>query len=134
MAELQLSMPDAIIETDFSVIESINCDPVRIGQLVSNLLGNAFSHGDLSQPVRFNAWTDNDGWDSVSNAGAAIPAEVQDRLFHPGAKFGTKGKVWALHIASEIGKAHGGTLTVQSTDAETRFTFLMPTSPMSNDG
>lgn len=75
-------------------------------------------------------------WDSVSNAGAAIPAEVLDRLFQPfpGAKFGTKGKVWAFHIASEIGKAHGGTLTVQSTDAETRFPFLMPTSPMSNDG
>jgi sigma-B regulation protein RsbU (phosphoserine phosphatase) len=31
-----------------------------------------------------------------------------------------------LHIASEIAKAHDGTLTVTSTAEETRFTFLMP--------
>jgi nitrogen-specific signal transduction histidine kinase len=31
----------------------------------------------------------------------------------------------ALHIASEIAAAHGGTLSVQSSDEETRFIFLM---------
>jgi sigma-B regulation protein RsbU (phosphoserine phosphatase) len=31
-----------------------------------------------------------------------------------------------LYIASEIAKAHEGTLTVTSTAEETRFTFLMP--------
>ena len=30
-----------------------------------------------------------------------------------------------LHIASEIAKAHEGTLTVKSDSEETRFTFLM---------
>jgi sigma-B regulation protein RsbU (phosphoserine phosphatase) len=31
-----------------------------------------------------------------------------------------------LHIASQIAKAHDGTLTVTSTPEETRFTFVMP--------
>jgi sigma-B regulation protein RsbU (phosphoserine phosphatase) len=31
-----------------------------------------------------------------------------------------------LHIASEIARAHGGTITVSSDDKETRFTFVMP--------
>jgi sigma-B regulation protein RsbU (phosphoserine phosphatase) len=31
-----------------------------------------------------------------------------------------------LHIASEIAKAHGETLTVASSPEETRFTFQMP--------
>jgi len=33
-----------------------------------------------------------------------------------------------LFIASEIARAHDGTLTVASSDIETRFTFRMPTS------
>jgi signal transduction histidine kinase len=32
-----------------------------------------------------------------------------------------------LYIASEIARAHGGTLTVSSTVEETRFTLKMPT-------
>jgi enoyl-CoA hydratase/carnithine racemase len=31
-----------------------------------------------------------------------------------------------LYISQEIAKGHGGTLTAQSTDGETRFTFSMP--------
>ncbi|WP_214679991.1 ATP-binding protein, partial [Escherichia coli] len=31
-----------------------------------------------------------------------------------------------LYIASQIAKAHGGELTVSSTEEETRFTFRMP--------
>ena len=33
-----------------------------------------------------------------------------------------------LYIASEIARAHGGTLTVHSIAGETRFTFRMPKS------
>jgi signal transduction histidine kinase len=33
-----------------------------------------------------------------------------------------------LYIASEIAKAHGGTLDVTSSGGETRFTFRMPLS------
>jgi sigma-B regulation protein RsbU (phosphoserine phosphatase) len=31
-----------------------------------------------------------------------------------------------LYISSEIAKAHGGTLTVESSELETTFTFRMP--------
>ena len=37
-----------------------------------------------------------------------------------------KGFGLGFHIASQIAKAHEGTLTVVSTAEETRFTFVMP--------
>ena len=53
-----------------------------------------------------------------------------DKLFEPffRGKSARAGRVsdLGLYIASQIAKAHGGTLTVASTPAETRFTFSMP--------
>jgi hypothetical protein len=45
VAELQVGSPDHIIETEFNLIEPIDCDRSRIAQMVSNLLGNALTHG-----------------------------------------------------------------------------------------
>ena len=38
-----------------------------------------------------------------------------------------------LHIAAEIAKAHGGTITVASDKLETRFTYVMPCRREDND-
>jgi hypothetical protein len=44
IAELHASDPDRTIEVDFALFEPVNCDPARIAQLLSNLLGNALSY------------------------------------------------------------------------------------------
>ncbi len=66
---------------------------------------------------------------SVSNAGDEIPAATLAHLFKPfvrGAIGGNQqGLGLGLYIASEIAKAHGGTLEASSTAQETRFTFRM---------
>jgi sigma-B regulation protein RsbU (phosphoserine phosphatase) len=53
-----------------------------------------------------------------------------ERLFQPffrgEVRRSQNGLGLGLHIASEIAKAHGGTLTVESSETETRFTFRMP--------
>jgi sigma-B regulation protein RsbU (phosphoserine phosphatase) len=68
---------------------------------------------------------------SVANEGQPIPEAIQTRLFEPyyrgASASGRQGLGLGLFIASEIARAHGGTLTVSSTAAETRFTFRMPT-------
>jgi phosphoserine phosphatase RsbU/P len=129
--ELRFSHLDRAIEVTIEFDEPINCDSGRIGQLVSNLLGNALTHGTPDEPVRLSAAT-ADGkmelW--ITNGGAPISSEAMTGLFQPFFKgeAGTsqRGLGLGLHIASEIARAHGGTITVSSDDKETRFTFVMP--------
>ena len=130
-AELQASWPDREIETDFSLAERVNCDRTRIAQLFSNLLGNAITHGTADRPIRVHAATDGAQFELwVSNAGDPIPAAALDRLFRPFTRGAIRpnqqGLGLGLYIASEIARAHGGTLDVSSTPEETRFTFRMP--------
>ena len=129
--ELRLGNPDRSIETHISLPMPVRCDPSRIGQLVSNLLGNALTHGTLEQPARLHA-SIQDGaltiW--VANGGDIIPPQTMARLFQPffrgEVRSSLQGLGLGLYIASEIATAHGGTLDVSSTSEETRFTFCMP--------
>ena len=133
IAELRSAHLSRTIRTRFDIREPVCCDGQRIAQLFSNLLGNAIVHGSADQPVDVTASTDNGTFElSVANSGDPIPAEVMKQLFQPfyrGAiRPAMQGLGLGLFIASEIAHAHGGTLTVASSDIETRFTFRMPTS------
>ena len=74
---LQTSAPDRVIDVRIAVTEPVDCDRARIGQLVSNLVGNAIDHGAPDQPIEVTAAT-HDGWFefSVTNAGDQIPPAV----------------------------------------------------------
>jgi sigma-B regulation protein RsbU (phosphoserine phosphatase) len=129
--ELRSAMPDRMIESDFKIADPVNCDRSRIGQMVSNLLGNALTHGAADKPVRISATTDNGLFELwVANAGDPIPEAAMDQLFQPffrgQVRASLQGLGLGLYIASEVAKAHEGTLTVKSSADETRFTFLMP--------
>jgi signal transduction histidine kinase len=131
ISELRASNPDCTIEATIDLDEPIVCDSRRIGQLLSNLLGNAVTYGAHDAPIMVRASTSGGRFDlSVSNAGAPIPESAMERLFHPFARGAgrdrTQGLGLGLYIASEIARAHGGTLKAQSTPEETRFTFEMP--------
>ena len=131
--ELRTIYPDRIIETHFDFRELVACDRQRIGQLFSNLLGNALSHGKPDRPVRIISSARNGVFEiSVANAGEAIPEAELASLFLPFSRGKTRpsqmGLGLGLYIASEIAKGHGGALTVASTAKETRFTFRMPLS------
>jgi sigma-B regulation protein RsbU (phosphoserine phosphatase) len=125
---------DREIDAEISIAHTVRCDPVRLGQLTSNLLGNALTHGAADTPVRLRAFTDDGVLEiSVTNGGKQIPAAALERLFQPffrgEVRRSQQGLGLGLYISSEIAKAHGGTLTVQSSEQETRFTFRMPLSP-----
>ena len=83
------------------------------------------------EPVRVEAASDDEGLEiSVANSGAPIPREHPGHLFQPfsraSARAGQEGLGFGLYIASEIARAHGGSLSVASAMEETRFTFRMP--------
>ena len=130
VAEIRQIAPDRRIESRIAIDDPVYCDRGRIGQLASNLLANALTHGAVNEPVRFEAET-RGGWFqlSVANGGKPIPKEVRDQLFQPffrGANRPSQnGLGLGLYIASEIAKAHEGKLEVSSTDELTRFTFVM---------
>lgn len=129
--ELRTASPQRVIETSYEITQPLNCDRTRIGQLVSNLIGNALTHGAPDQPVRVGARTEGEVlklW--VANAGEPISEAAMQRLFEPffrgEVRNSRQGLGLGLHIASQIAQAHGGRIDVTSTPEETRFTFTMP--------
>lgn len=127
---------DANPEAAFEVSPSGNLagywDPDRLGQVVSNLVGNAVQHGASGSPVTVHL----DGTRraqvrlTVSNRGA-IPAAALPTLFEPfkrgaPAKVGEKGLGLGLFIAREIVSAHGGELSARVVDGSTVFEATLP--------
>ena len=53
--ELRTAMPHRVIEERYDIGGPVSFDRTRIGQLVSNLLANALTHGAQDQPVRIEA-------------------------------------------------------------------------------
>lgn len=120
------------LEWNIHLPNRIIADPQRLGQLLSNLLGNALTHGDSAHPILVDI-SEQAGelLVSVNNQGDPIPDDVIASLFQPFSRQGNQkslqGLGLGLYIASEIARAHGGRIEVASTrNAGTTFTLRMP--------
>lgn len=132
--EIKAGHPEREIEMRFDLSQGVNVDQARIGQMFSNLMGNAITHGAEDQPIIVEAViADGHLLLAVANGGQPIPASAMERLFQPfhrgGAETSLQGLGLGLYIASQIAEAHGGTIEMTSDAAETRFTFRMPLVP-----
>jgi signal transduction histidine kinase len=129
IAELKSAWPGVTVEAEIDIQELVNCDRSKIGQLFSNLLGNAIMYGDQGKPVRVSARTINGVFElAVTNYGVPISDKAMDNLFKPytrGDRPSQQGLGLGLYIASQIAQAHGGTLKASSNLEETRFVFEM---------
>ncbi len=128
ISEIRQAHPQRVIRASIAIDDQVSGDPERIGQLLSNLLGNAMVHGSPDHPVEINAKAEAGEFTlSVSNGGKAIPAHALPNLFKPFTRASLHqsagGLGLGLFIASKIAEAHRGTLTVNSDDALTRFTL-----------
>lgn len=132
LAEVQASHPLAIFESTLNLPAGVHCDALRISQLLSNLLGNAVTHGSTATPIVLKAYAQNDEIVlSLTNQGVPIPAALMPLLFEPFSRSeaGQRGEGLGLglYIASQIATAHNGTLQVSSTlDAGTCFVARFP--------
>ncbi|WP_424579606.1 MULTISPECIES: ATP-binding protein [Bradyrhizobium] len=100
------------------------CDPTRVGQVLSNLMGNAIQYGDVTSPIRVTvAGNDPDAVTiNVHNFGSSIPPEVRKSIFQSWTRGQDVGKPsehsthlgLGLYIAKLIVEAHGGEISVVS--------------------
>jgi PAS domain S-box-containing protein len=95
-------------------------DPARMAQVVSNLVGNALTHGAPDSPVEISLANGDGVVLSVANRGEPIPQELRARMFEPfrrgenGHHGRPRGLGLGLYIAREIVTAHGGSIGVES--------------------
>ena len=134
VAEVAAAHPTATIVSHLDVPGALRFDPVRLQQLIANLLNNAITHGDTRRAIRVDGCVeDNTIVLAVTNFGTPIDPATQGMLFQPfyrpESATPRPGLGLGLYIASEIARAHGGTLTVcSSTDEGTCFTLRLPLS------
>nr|WP_246503763.1 HAMP domain-containing sensor histidine kinase [Plastoroseomonas arctica] len=129
--ELRGVHQNCVIAADIDLREPVTCDRQRIGQLLSNLLGNACVYGDRTAPIQVRARAEVGMFEmSVTNSGDPIEPSKLQRLFQPFFRglvnSNRDGLGLGLYISCEIAKAHGGTITVSSEGEATCFTLRMP--------
>jgi signal transduction histidine kinase len=119
---------------------SFTGDPVRIGQIVKNVLLNAIHYTPAGKIVSVDC--SRGGGElrfSVSDQGPGVPHVEQERIFETGyrgtAAAGKPGSGLGLSIARQLAEEHGGTVEVRSDGRTgTTFTVRLPGSPVPGEG
>ena len=109
------------------------CDPTRLRQVLSNLIGNALKFVPAVGTIAVRVWAQgSDVHFAVSDTGPGIPEEVLDHLFE---RFWTgdrpgRGNGLGLYISKGIVDAHHGHIFVESSiGVGTTFHFTIPVQP-----
>ena len=112
-----------------------DADRDRLAQVVSNLVGNALEHGDVSRAVTVDLSTRREDVAlTVHNHGPLITADQLPLLFEPFQRTGarserSRGLGLGLFITQQIVQAHGGRIEVTSTaEHGTTFRVVLPRS------
>jgi phosphoserine phosphatase RsbU/P len=123
--ETRLGAPGLIIETRLSPV-TVQADPDRLAQVVSNLLSNAAQHGHPERPIAVTLrQAQGRALIEVENHGEPLSPAVLETLFEPFVKghgAAREGIGLGLFISREVMQAHGGTLNATSSpEGLTRF-------------
>jgi signal transduction histidine kinase len=131
--ELELAFPDWQIRMDTYGDVHGSWDPDRLQQILSNLIANAGQHGEPGTGIQVvvDGRREEEIQVSVHNAGA-IPEQTLANVFDPfrgtvHRRDRTRGLGLGLFIVSEVVRAHGGRIEVDSQpERGTTFTLNLP--------
>lgn len=114
----------------------LRTDPVRLQQILVNLLSNAVRHSPAGGRVLLGVRSNGKGNTIeffVHDNGAGIPADVQDRIFEPFERFDPHSGVGTglgLPVSRRLAEVLGGHLSVQSAPGQgATFVLALPTHP-----
>jgi signal transduction histidine kinase len=108
----------------------VDGDPVRLRQLLDNLIGNALGHSQSGGAVEVSARRDGASIVvEVADEGEGIPAADLERMFEPGVRLTNDrpGSGLGLAVVRTIAQAHGGEVEVESTPGQgATFRLVLP--------
>jgi signal transduction histidine kinase len=124
---------DVLIESVADTL-AVQADPVRLAQILNNLIANAFKYGDNASPIRVRARAMEDGFGRIEivNAGPGIPAHERGAVFLPFRRSANVGRNvpgagLGLSIAKLLVEAQGGRIDFESVPGrQTRFWIDLP--------
>lgn len=115
VAALRLSVGDAEIRLVSEPGLVVHADPVRLTQVIDNLVLNALRHG--SPPVDVVAASSASRVEiCVRDAGSGVEPELRDRLFNRFVTGNSRGTGLGLFLVRELARAHGGDATYRPDD------------------
>ncbi|MFB3305965.1 ATP-binding protein [Pseudomonas sp. AMR01] len=132
VSEVQSVHPQRLIYADIGDLRGVYGDRNRLAQLLSNLVANAIHHGSHDGPVEVTAHIERGHFNlTVKNPGQ-IDDQALPQLFQPYSRpthhTPQAGLGLGLYIVKQIADAHGGELSVSTTEQQgTVFTFSLPT-------
>jgi signal transduction histidine kinase len=131
----QIEGENQVLELDIpESLPPVRGDPVRLGQVVSNLLSNAHKYTPAGGEIGISARR-RDGYVecSISDTGIGISEKDQERVFEKFFRAGippvedVPGTGLGLSIAKSLIEMQGGSIGVESTPGEgSTFTFSVP--------
>jgi two-component system, OmpR family, sensor histidine kinase BaeS len=122
-----------VAESPAEPVPGMEVDPVRIRQVLENLVSNALRYTSDSGTVRITASPARDAVRvAVADTGRGMTQEDADRMFERFVKSADSGgSGLGLAIAKGLVEAHGGTISATSSPGEgTTVTFTLPIQPV----
>ena len=111
--ELEPLLVDRQVELELDEVPCVSADPVRIRQVLTNLLTNAVRYTPAGSPIDVTLRQAGETVElSVRDHGPGIPPEAAERAFDRYARLRPdgSGSGLGLYVSRELARAHGGDL------------------------
>lgn len=120
----------------------VSCDPGRMEQVLSNLLGNAIKYSPEGGPIEVALWEEREAGEalfSVRDAGIGIPAQEQARIFGRFARAKNARKITGtglgLYLCRALVEQHDGRIWFESVEGKgSTFFVALPLFPHEDVG